>query len=458
MKVDAILILWRRFWADRRGNIAMIAALSILGLVGSAGLGIDYYNALAAKTRLDLASDAAAIAAINAAQSYIEANSATQTDPALSTAAEAAGEAQALRVFNSNAGSTAKIAAIPTITISRTGQTFNATITYQATSQNAFGPIFGVKQINISGTSASSLTMGKYLDFYLLLDVSGSMGLPATTAGQTQLAAISPDMKNVYPGGCVFACHFSQKMCTTIAKPSTEQACQGYNLAQSNNIELRAAAVGSAVQSLLSTATATETITNQYRVGLYPFISQMGTLHALSNNLTAAQTAAGTLGSLLDTGQSTTAYGSGGTHFENAIPSLNTLITTVGTGSAASSPQPFVFLVTDGADNNQYYTTSSNSWTGSQPQNMDPTLCTPLKNRGITVAVLYIPYPPITNPNPNFANNEDGKVNAIIPDIPTELQQCASPGFYFSASTPQDITNAMQAMFAQSLAAARLTQ
>ena len=61
---------------------------------------------------------------------------------------------------------------------------------------------------------------------------------------------------------------------------------------------------------------------------------------------------------------------------------------------------------------------------------MDPTLCTPLKNRGITVAVLYIPYPPITNPNPNFANNEDGKVNAIIPDIPTELQQCASPGFY----------------------------
>ena len=42
MKVNAILILWRRFRADRRGNIAMIAALSILGLVGSAGLGIDY--------------------------------------------------------------------------------------------------------------------------------------------------------------------------------------------------------------------------------------------------------------------------------------------------------------------------------------------------------------------------------------------------------------------------------
>jgi hypothetical protein len=148
-----------------------------------------------------------------------------------------------------------------------------------------------------------------------------------------------------------FACHFSQKMCTTIAKPSTAQTCQGYSLARSNNIALRADSVGSAVQALLSTAAATETITNQYRVGLYPFISQMGALYALSNNLTAAQTAAGTLGSLLDTGQSTTVYGSGGTHFENAIPSMNTAVTTVGDGSAALKPQPFVFLVTDGADN-----------------------------------------------------------------------------------------------------------
>jgi hypothetical protein len=141
---------------------------------------------------------------------------------------------------------------------------------------------------------------------------------------------------------------FLAKNVHTIAKPSTAQTCQGYSLARSNNIVLRADSVGNAVQALLTTA---ETITNQYRVGLYPFISQMGTLYAISNNLTAAQTAAGTLGSLLDTGQSTTVYGSGGT-LENAVPSMNTAITTVGDGSAALKPQPFVFLVTDGADNN----------------------------------------------------------------------------------------------------------
>jgi hypothetical protein len=39
----------------------------------------------------------------------------------------------------------------------------------------------------------------------------------------------------------------------------------------------------------------------------------------------------------------------GGTQFENVIPE-NSLITTVGNGSAAASPQPFVFLVTDGIE------------------------------------------------------------------------------------------------------------
>jgi Flp pilus assembly protein TadG len=209
MKRTTLSTFWHRFRADRRGTVAIIVGLSIIGLVGTAGLGIDFYNALAAKSRLDLASDAAAIAAINAAQSYITdpANS-TQTDPALTTAAMAAGKAQALKVFKANAGSTASIAATPVVTMTRSGQTINATVTYTAASQNAFGPMFGVSQINMNGKAASSLTMGKYLDFYLLLDVSGSMGVPSTNSEQTRLAAINPDYKNLYPGGCTLACHF----------------------------------------------------------------------------------------------------------------------------------------------------------------------------------------------------------------------------------------------------------
>ena len=52
-----------------------------------------------------------------------------------------------------------------------------------------------------------------------------------------------------------------------------------------------------------------------------------------------------------------------------------------------------------------------------------------MKNRGITIAVLYIPYETIQNPT-TFANSEDIYANNNIPNIPAALQTCASPNFY----------------------------
>jgi hypothetical protein len=90
-----------------------------------------------------------------------------------------------------------------------------------------------------------------------------------------------------------------------------------------------------------------------------------------------------------------------------------------------------------------------------------------LKNRGITISILYLPYVPI-KPASTFAGWEDYKVNWVIPSpdltmsppmstIPQILQACASPGFFFTANSAADITTAMQAMFAQSVASAHLT-
>jgi Flp pilus assembly protein TadG len=445
MKRTTLSTFWHRFRADRRGTVAIIVGLSIIGLVGTAGLGIDFYNALAAKSRLDLASDAAAIAAINAAQSYITdpANS-TQTDPALTTAAMAAGKAQALKVFKANAGSTASIAATPVVTMTRSGQTINATVTYTAASQNAFGPMFGVSQINMNGKAASSLTMGKYLDFYLLLDVSGSMGVPSTNSEQTRLAAINPDYKNLYPGGCTLACHFQgppapgYNACQD--KTGTWVTCQGYNLTRISGtpnaicpqpgtsacIQLRLDAVAYATQQLLATAQTTETIPNQYRVGLYPFIRHMQQYQPISANLATVTTSAGTLTSLIDNGIGS-GLGSGGTHFENALPEMNGVITSIGNGSGAATPQPFVFLVTDGAQNNQIQN-GGGSWSGNNgATTLNTANCSLIKNRGITLSILYVPYVPIQNPT-TIWNDEDDVANAI-PNIPPSLRACASPGF-----------------------------
>ena len=84
--------------------------------------------------------------------------------------------------------------------------------------------------------------------------------------------------------------------------------------------------------------------------------------------------------------------------------------------------------------------------------------CTTIKNRGITVAILYIPYQPIADPIPIFASDEDGYANNNIPNIPGALQSCASTNFFYTASTPTDIQNALLAMFEQAVSTAHITQ
>ena len=248
---------------------------------------------------------------------------------------------------------------------------------------------------------------------------------------------------------------------------------------------MRADAVGYAVTALLSQANTTETndgVTNQFQVGLFPFIQNLCTASAGSSNscsvgLTTSLTGstitnfAQQLANLLDTGVNAT-LGSGGTHFENALNSMNTLITSVGTGTS-SSPLPYVFIVTDGSQD--YQTQSSGNW-GSQNWTADATVpyqnsatiippnsedntdyCGNMKKRGITVAVLYIPYGTIANPNASFANNEDGYANNNIAKIPAALTSCASPNFFYTASTPTDIQNALVTMFEQAVSTAHVT-
>jgi hypothetical protein len=251
-------------------------------------------------------------------------------------------------------------------------------------------------------------------------------------------------------------------------------------------IQLRADAVGYAVNALLSQASATEGVTgisNQFEVGLFPFVQNLCTANSgssnscsigLTKNLTGATITdfAADLANLLDTGVDVT-LGSGGTHFENALDSMNSFITSVGTGTASDNALPYVFIVTDGSQD--YQTQSSGNWSSQNwtanatvPYQNSATIippnteqgtdyCQTMKNRGITVAVLYIPYGAIVDPNASFANNEDGYANNNIANIPAALQSCASTNFFYTANSPADITSALVTMFEQAVSTAHIT-
>ena len=82
-----------------------------------------------------------------------------------------------------------------------------------------------------------------------------------------------------------------------------------------------------------------------------------------------------------------------------------------------------------------------------------PAWCTTVKNRGIQIAVLYTAYLPL--PTNSWYNEWIAPFqNQISPN----MESCASPGMFFSVTTDGDITAAMQTLFAQAIATARLTK
>jgi hypothetical protein len=238
-------------------------------------------------------------------------------------------------------------------------------------------------------------------------------------------------------------------------------------------IQLRADAVGYAVNQLFMQANQRAVIPNQFRIGLYPFIQHLYAYFALTAAINGSPTnsstvnyAAANLASQLDTNTNSN-LGSGGTHIDTALADLNNLITSVGDGSASNNTLPYVFLVTDGAQDPQTKAlNTSGGWAGSNHATViasgSSSPCQPLKTRGIKVLVLYIPYVPIANPNPSFAGDEDDAANNNIPNIPPSLQSCASPpdasgSYFYTANTPADITKALNAMFNHALVTAHIT-
>jgi len=530
------------FRRDKRGNIAVIFAIACVPLISAIGCAIDYSEATRVRSKLQSAADAAAVASISQQSSGWKAASLMTGSGEV-----AAAETDARNIFNGNitAASNLYNGLAVSATVTKTGANLTATVGFSANVPVTFMKVVGYQQLTVTGSSSASASLPLYLDFYLTLDVSGSMGLASTAAEQTRLSAVNPDNYGQYPTGCTFGCHFQvQNVCgNSNQKFATNSYCMGYafsrlsqtaltslinqastptvpknvpglpnamltylnsnltpgapnSLVTGNTrslpysltaatscptpgtdtcIQLRADAVGYAVNQMFVTANdpKVQLIPNQFRIGLYPFVQHLYAYFPLTSSINNSSSTAGTinyaaanLASQLDT-NTNSSLGSGGTHIDNALSDLNTLITTVGDGSASTQPLPYVFLVTDGAQDPQTKTlNTSGGWAGSNHATViasgSSSPCKPLRDRGIKVMVLYIPYQPINPVNASFAGDEDDAANNNIPNIPPSLQSCASPtdasgSYFYTANTPADINAALTAMFNHAVTTAHIT-
>jgi Flp pilus assembly protein TadG len=537
--------LLNRFRKDRRGNIAVIFGIACIPLISAIGCAVDYSEATRIKAKLQSAADAAAVASISQqSQGWLTAS--TMTGSGEVTTAEQ----NAMNIFNGN------ISTVPTAlytlntiltkaVVMKTGPTLTATVNFNATVPVTFMKVWGWSNLTVSGSSSASSSLPLYLDFYVALDVSGSMGLPSDANGQAALNLVNPDNYSAYPSGCTLACHFQvQNVCSDSGqKYKTNSYCMGFaytrvdqtaltnliNVKATKNgvrnstalgfpdsmisglpgslntdptygiqavsscpnptpatgdipcIQLRVDAVGFALNAtkaangtsgLFETANNSAVITNQFRIGLYPFIQDAITYSSLTTQINGSPTntstinyAAANLVNLLDT-NTNSGLGSGGTNITQSIGDINNIVATAGDGSSATKTLPYVFLITDGAvDPQTKQLNSSGGWAGSNHATTiatSPSPCAQLTGRGVKVMVLYIPYTKIADPNPSFANDEDDYANNNIVNIPNSLTKCASPAdssgsYMYTANTPAQINQAIVAMFNHALVTAHIT-
>src|SRR5262245_27910721 len=368
--IDATM---RRFVRERRGNVAVIFALCCVPLITVVGCAVDYSRATQIRSKLQAAADAASVGSVAKTSPAFAAAGSMTSDGAIP-----AGVTDATNIFNANVSNlTGYTLSSITPTVVKSGSTVTSTVTFSATINTMFLGVIGKTALGMSGTSTATATMPLYIDFYLLLDNSPSMGVAATPSDVTIMVNNTSDQ-------CAFACH------------DYNDSNNYYNLAKTLGVTTRIDVLRSATQSLMDTAKATQTYSNQFRMAIYDFGAASATiglraLYSLSSSLTSAKTAAGNIDLMGVYGNNDAYTKDMDSPFSTVFPALNTVIATPGAGTS-TAPLKYVFFVSDGlADENNSGCLKPIKTVGSMSRcqsPIDPALCTTLKNRGIKVAVL----------------------------------------------------------------------
>jgi Flp pilus assembly protein TadG len=452
-----------RFARDRKANVAVIAAITLIPIIFLLGMTLDFSQALRKKEQLDAAADAAAIAAVR---------------PAMLMQSDAVAKATANAIFMSVANGVSGLAVTPTptITITDSGLQRTVSVSYNAAALNNFPKVLqNTASWPISGTATSQAAAAPNMNWYLLMDDSPSMGIGATLADINNLIAATVPSKQPASSSqnCGFACHE-----TNIAHDGGTK--DNLTIARNNSVTLRIDLVSNALNQLLTTwancpqAGVTGGVmqcmsalnNTTYKAALYTFDTGLNTLATLTtptlagNQISNISLMPVLYQNCVTSSSCNTDYG---TNIAGALSSLNGIMPTPGLGSnaAGDTPQEVIFLVTDGVEDKIVSGASAcpNASLASNnrcQQPLDTTMCTTLKSRGIKIAILYTEYLQLINLGAaqnitdswymSWVDSYDEPTSATG-KIAQNLQACASPGFFSDVTTGGNITQALTDLF-----------
>ncbi len=419
------------FFSDRSGNFGIMTALLMVPLVGAAGLALDYAHALSLRTQLYAAADAAAVGAVSEKSDAVAAAMTMQGDGTISIA-----KTDARNIFFSQMSG--ELAATPVdlaIDVTKTANKINSQVVFSATVPTTFMHVLGQDSITVSGMATAEYQTASFMDFYILLDNTPSMGVAATPADVSKLEAKT---------GCAFACH------------QMDQSSNNYTIAKSLGVAMRIDVVRKATQALTDTAKTERVSADQFRMGVYTFgtkaeDAKLTTISSLTSDLTKVKNYTDAVDLMTIPYQN---YNKDQlTSFDSAMSQMNTIITPAGDGTSNISPEKILFFVSDGVGDSYKPSTCTKKTTGGRCQEpIDTSFCKPLKDRGVKIAVLYTTYLPL--PSNSWYNDW---IKPFQNEIPSRMAACASPGLYFEVSPTEGIAEAMKALFLKVIRAPRLT-
>ena len=362
-----------------------------------------------------------------------------------------------------------------TFNLSVVSDGFNGVIAngnYNYNSPTFFGGLLGIKNIPLAGSAVTTARPLTYANYYILVDVSQSMGIGSTPADMTALYNRVVTNKNAASNdvGCVFGCHVYGRVDNGAMQKYTNEDL-AHNLTQNWGpyITLRIDAAVSAITQIVTSASQIAGTTKNISFGLYTLNEDPTTgkrvtflLDPPSNNYTTVQST----GSAITLGNTIGTSNSGNTDFHNEISDFlaglrtatgKSTVLSQGSGASATSPLNYVFLITDGLNDVNGNCTPY----GICGTPFDANDCVALKANA-TVGVIYTTYNPIYQFNTapqletRYANLVDGKP----PLARTALQNCATSSQWFTeASDGNALIASLQVLFQQTQpVSARVTQ
>lgn len=415
-----VQIGWHALRREERGNMLVLAAFSLIPLIGSVSLAMDMGIAYSNKSKLESAADAAALKGVRVAIDYFK-DHLTETFDPTEDALQAA-EVAADGAFRANLGTLGFGKGIShRVRVWRDGQHIKVLVSYGGTSEVTLGKVLGLDDVDLGGRVSTQASIPPYFQVIFLIDVSNSMGIGGTNAAITKLEDAV---------GCAFACHDPNHYNRPL---DTRAWARG-------RVKLKIDYVQDALHAFLDAvdAAAEEVrVPRLYSVGLATFGTRYNYVLRPTTDLALARQMAGQV-DVEPAIRYELNYGY--TQTSQALDSLSRDLTNMGDGSSPSRRKTFVVFLTDGIEDVPVAATGWARKTGLSYA----TKCAVLKDQNMTMISILAPYPKV-----------DGETYAslIAPyaaHMRATMQGCATDPekWFFQADDGPAIIAAMKQAFA----------